>query len=267
MGVAPLSLFKYPSNTFMKKIFLVGLGFAASCVSLPAQDSIVDTRNTLGLWVQTEQIISKTKSDWDLEKAIIQDSETLLASELVRLNLALEALDATASAADEERTELAAERETLSAASGVVAAHIRELEAQVQGVINTFPQPLVDRIKPLIRRLPEDPANTKLTLGERVQNVVGILSQADKFNGTITQTSESREVGDGRTVEVRTLYWGLAGAFYVDSAGEYAGVGFPAENGWEWPQIDGAGLEIKRLLDVYEGSEEIQFVDVPARIK
>ena len=66
---------------------------------------------------------------------------------------------------------------------------------------------------------------------------------------------------------MRTLYWGLAGAFYVDSAGEYAGVGFPAEKGWEWPQIDGAGLEIKRLLDVYEGSEEIQFVDVPARIK
>ena len=111
MGVAPLSLFKYPSNKFMKKIFLVGLGFAASCVSLPAQDSIVDTRNTLGLWVQTEQIISKTKNDWDLEKAMIQDSESLLASELERLNLALEALDATASAADQERTELAAARE------------------------------------------------------------------------------------------------------------------------------------------------------------
>jgi hypothetical protein len=84
----------------------------------------VDTRNTLGLWVQTEQIISKTKNDWDLEKAMIQDSESLLASELERLNLALEALDATASAADQERTELAAARETLSAASGVVAAHI-----------------------------------------------------------------------------------------------------------------------------------------------
>ncbi|CAA7072348.1 DUF3450 family protein, partial [Lentimonas sp. CC11] len=101
---------------------------------------------------------------------------------------------------------------------------------------------------------------------ERVQNIVGILSQADKFNTTITQTSESRELDSGKVVEVRTLYWGLAMAYYVDAAGEYAGIGFPGKDGWEWPQIDGAGPQIKKLLDVYEGSEEIQFVEVPARI-
>jgi len=254
-------------NTLMKNKILIGMGFAATALTLCAQNAIEDTRSTLEQWVETEQIISETKSDWVLEKAILEDSEKLLASELERLNTALEELDATATAADEERTELAAEKESLNEAAGVVEANIGKLETQLKAIVKTLPTPLVDKIKPLIRRLPEDSSKTKLSLGERVQNIVGILSQADKFNGTITQTSESRDVGGGRVIEVRTLYWGLGGAFYVDSAGEYAGVGYPGTDAWEWPKVEGASAQIKRLLDVYEGSEDIQFVPVPARIK
>ncbi len=251
----------------MKNKIIIALSLSSLLVFLRAQDKIDAVRVTLEQWVETQQIISETKSDWVLEKSILEDSQRLLNSELERLEASLEELDATATAADEVRTSLAAEKETLAAASAVVEVNIGKLESQVKAVVKTFPEPLIDKIKPLIRRLPKDPANTKLTLGERVQNIVGILSQADKFNGTITQTSESHEVDGGRVVEVRTIYWGLGGAFYVDAAGEYAGVGYPGENGWEWPEVPGAGPKIKRLLDVYEGSEEIQFVDVPARIK
>ena len=148
----------------------------------------------------------------------------------------------------------------------MVEGSIQKLEVQMKRVVKTLPSPLVEKIKPLIRRLPKDSANTKLSLGERVQNIVGILSQADKFNATITQTSESRELNSGKIVEVRTLYWGLAMAYYVDASGAYAGIGHPGEDGWEWPQIEGAGPHIKQLFAVYEGSEEIQFVAVPARI-
>jgi hypothetical protein len=206
-------------------------------------------------WVQTRQITSKEKSDGRLEQAILTDTHThtrthtrthkSLSNELTLLYVKLEELENSTTEADEDRAELTALKEA---------------------IVTTLPTPLVNRIKPLIRRLPDDPANTKLSLGERVQNIVGILSQADKFNTTITQTSESRELDSGTVVEVRTLYWGLAMAYYVDAAGEYAGIGFLGKDGWEWPQIDGAGPQIKKRLDVYEGSEEIQFVEVPARI-
>ncbi|HAV13452.1 MAG TPA: hypothetical protein DCX06_08200 [Opitutae bacterium] len=252
----------------MKIKILLGMGFAASFLPLQGQeDKIGETRDVLDQWVETQQIISETKSNWDLERSILQDSESLLTSALERLDEDLEELDQTATAADEERSGLTAEKEVLSAASAVVEDKIGELETKVKAIVATFPEPLVDRIKPLIRRLPKDSSKTKLTMGERVQNIVGILSQADKFNGTITQTSESREIEGGKVIEVRTIYWGLGGAYFVDAAGEYAGVGFPGENGWEWPRIEGAGPEIKRLLDVYEGTGEIQFVEVPAHIK
>jgi FtsZ-binding cell division protein ZapB len=245
---------------------ILALGCALAPWSLTAQNDVSGTRNVLDQWVETRQIISKEKSDWKIEQSILGDTVTLLKGQLERLEKSLEELEASATAADEDRSTLTSEKEELSAAANVVESKIGALETQLKSIIKALPEPLVNKIKPLVRRLPDDPTDTKLSLGERVQNIVGILSQADKFNSTLTETSESREIDGGKVVEVRTLYWGLAIAYYVDASGEYAGIGHPGPNGWEWPQIQDAGTEIKRLLDVYEGAEDIQFVEVPARI-
>ena len=236
--------------------------------SLPlhAENKLQDTRDVLDQWVETKQIISEERADWRLEQSILKDSQSLLDNELARLTDALADLEASATAADEDRTQLAAEKELLKAASSVVEANIGSLETKMKALVNSLPQPLVDKIKPLMRRLPDDPNNTKLSLGERVQNIVGILSQADKFNTTITLSNESREIADGKVVQVTTLYWGLAMAYFVDNSGTYAGIGTPNSEGWEWLEMADAGPQIKQLLDIYEGSQEIKFVAVPARV-
>ncbi len=236
-------------------------------LAAPAQSDLAETREVLEKWVETRQIISREKADWQLERSILEDTRGLLTSELKRLEETLADLAASASAADEERTGLSAERDELSAAADVVGGEIAALETRMKEILKTLPDPLLDRIRPLIRRIPDDPAETPLSLGERVQNIVGILSQADKFNNTVTFTSETRPADNGKEVEVRTLYWGVALAFYSDASGQYAGLGRPGEDGWEWPRIDGAGPEILQLIDVYEGVAEIQFVEVPARIE
>ncbi len=250
----------------IKLLFRVAVGAGLSTLCLNAQTNLESTRDVLDQWVQTKQITSKEKSDWRLEQSILTDSQTLLSSELERLEILLEDFKKSASAADEDRSKLTAEKEAIAEASAVVEGNIQELETQMKRIVQTLPTPLVEKIKPLIRRLPEDPTNTKISLGERVQNIVGILNQADKFNSSIKLTSESRKLDSGKVVEVRTLYWGLAMAYYVDGSGKYAGIGHPGENGWEWPQIEGSGPQIKKLLDIYEGSEDYQFVEVPARI-
>ena len=246
---------------------LLTIGCSLVIVSLNAQNQVVETREVLDQWVETRQIISEEKASWKVEESILGDTVQLLSSELHRLSEALTDLESSATAADEERSTLADEKEKLTAASAVVEANIGALESQLKRALKKLPEPLIEKIKPLIRRLPEDPTDTDLSLGERVQNIVGILSQADKFNTTITQTNESRKIEGGKTVEVRTLYWGLAMAYYVDASGQYAGIGVPGPDGWEWPRVDAAGAEIKQLIDVYEGSEDISFVSVPAYIK
>lgn len=246
----------------------IGAIAAAVCI-LPAygDDPIGETRNILDQWVETKQILSEEKSDWRLEKSILEDTQVLLQRELDRMNAAIDDLEASATAADADRAALSEEKDRQTAAASVVKANIGALETKVKAILATLPEPLVEKIKPLIRRLPNDPNNTKLSLGERVQNVVGILSQADKFNSTITLSNESREIAEGKVVQVTTLYWGLAQAYFVDNSGSYAGVGKPGADSWEWTEIEGIGPEIKRVLDIYEGIEEIQFVEIPASIQ
>jgi len=251
----------------MKTTLLQGLAAAlVSSAPLVGQTEIDSTRDVLEQWVETRQIISEEKSDWRTEKAILRDTKQLLDSELERLDKALEDLEASATAADEEREELTKQRDELGSGSDVVEANLGGLETKLKEIVAVLPEPLSDTIQPLIRRLPDDPEATELSLGERVQNVVGILSQADKFNTSITLSSESQEMDSGKQVQVTTLYWGLAIAYFVDDSATYAGIGVPADNGWEWKQIEGAGPQIKQLLEVYEGTDEIKFTEVPARI-
>lgn len=250
----------------MKAKLLLGLALgAASFMQIAHADDLQNTRNVLDQWVETNQLISKEQSDWKLEQSILTDTQTLLSNELERLNQAIKELEETATTATEDRAKLTAEKDELEAGSAVVLNQIGALETQMKAIVKTLPLPLLEKLKPLIRRLPDNPDDTKLSMGERVQNIVGILSQTDKFNTTLTITSESREISQGKIVQVTTIYWGLAMAYYVDDSGNYAGIGIPSKEGWDWPEVAGAGPQIKQLIDIYEGLEPA-FVPVPARI-
>lgn len=254
----------------MKHISLQALAISAfaAAPALSAQSSIDDTKDVLEQWVETRQLISQETSDWKTEKAIVTDTVNLLENELKHLEEAIEELNSSATAADEERAELTAKRDMLDEGSKVVLENLTGLETEMKAIIERLPEPLTSKIQPLIRRLPDDPETTKLSLGERVQNIVGILSQAGKFNSTITLTSETQELDNGKLVQVNTLYWGTAIAYFVDDSATYAGYGVPAAGEWEWTQVDGAGPAIRELLSVYDGSSDtIKFVQVPAIIK
>lgn len=253
----------------MKNALLIARRLSALMwVSLPllAADAPREARDTLGQWVETKQLITSERSDWAVEASILKDTRQLLGHELQRLNQALTDLQDTATAADEERTQLAELQESRTQAAAVVQDRIGALEAQLKAILPTLPPPLLEQIQPLIRRLPDASTANEANLGERVQNIVGILNQAEKFNAGLTGTSETRRRDDGQIIEVRTLYWGLAQAYFVDQSGDYAGIGSPSPTGWEWLQIDGVGPKIKQLLEIYEGGD-IQLVEVPVQIK
>ena len=236
--------------------------------ALTAADPITDARNVLEEWVETRQIISEEKAAWKTEQSILGDTILLLQNEVERLDEALKELEESATAADQERQELTSRRDTLDAGSTIVLETIGTLETKLTRIITYLPEPLTETIQPLIRRLPDNPEETKLSLGERVQNIVGILSQADKFNTTMTLTSETQKLNNDKLVQVNTLYWGLAIAYFVDDSGSYGGYGSPAEGEWKWTQVDGAGPAIRELLSQYDGSADtIKFVQVPAQTK
>ena len=104
-----------------------------------AQTSPHEIRDLLDQWVETEQIISKEHSNWEIEEALLLETQDLLTLESNRLSAELSDLKATATASDEERTSLSSEKEALKKASEVVASSIGNLEKKLKKSFRFYP--------------------------------------------------------------------------------------------------------------------------------
>jgi hypothetical protein len=225
-------------------------------------------RAKLEKWVETRQIVSEETADWEVERETLEATRDLLRDEKKSLTEEIAALKATATGADAERDELLARRDEYQAAGAALAERIRGMERDVRAIAPQLPEPLQNKLELLLVQIPEDPGESTQDLGSRLMNVLGVLAQAERWNGTATFVGETRAVDGGdQKVSVRTLYWGLGQAIYVDAQGKTAGVGRPGADGWQFSDEAGMAADAQRLLDIYEGNvDAIEFVPFPVAI-
>jgi hypothetical protein len=132
-------------------------------------------------------------------------------------------------------------------------------------MVPKLPEPLAKELQPLVARVPENPAATRLSYSQRLQSVIGILAQVDKFNTDLKYVSAVQTV-DGAGLEVQTLYIGLGGAIFSDATGKYSGFGYPTESGWKMERVTGAQAEaIALAMDVYLSRKAPAFVAIPLK--
>jgi len=141
------------------------------------------------------------------------------------------------------------------------------LEGQILDRAPGFPLPLQEIIKPLLNRIPSDRINTKMAATERMQVVVGILNEVDKFNSAVTVFSEKRKDAKGEELAVDTIYVGLGAAYFVSDSGQFAGTGRPGAKGWEWTPVPAIGPAVREAIRVYRNENPARFVALPAVIQ
>jgi hypothetical protein len=248
----------------LKTLHLIYLSIGiCSCLSTQGA-SIRDTQDELITWVDTQKAIAETKADWSSEKEIVLDLISLLKQEKDKLTDSIEKLDESSDATDKLRTELNADKEKLLASNEALEAVVPNLEAKTRELLTKLPDPLLQEIDPLVLRLPEADKPSRLPISQRLLTVVGILNKIDKFNTGITITSEIRSIGEN-SVEVKTLYYGLAGAYFASETADYAGIGSPAAGGWTWTENAEISTDIVNLIKTYEGAREASFVSLPVK--
>jgi hypothetical protein len=247
-------------------LFVVALALAPAVVL--AEGAVTAYRTKTEKWIETRQLISEEKSDWEVERDSLRATRDLLEQQKKALEAEIAELEASSTTADDERRDLLLERAEYLRAGRGLGERIRDMEEQVLALAPQLPEPLQKKLEPLLVQIPEDPETTRLQLGQRLMNVLGVLAQAEKWNGTATFVGETRAVKDDRKVAIRTLYWGLGQAFYVDAQGEAAGIGRPGPEGWVFSEAPDVADEARQLLDIYEGNvDEIEFVPLPVEIR
>jgi hypothetical protein len=262
-----MSRIQFIALLFVGLLLALASALAGRARAEGAGAGVEEFRAKTGKWVETRQIISKEVSDWEVEREMLGATRQLLRQEKGTLEAEIAELELSNTQSDEERRDLLLERGDHQRAAHALEERIRALEEQLLAAVPQLPEPLQKKLEPLLIQIPEDAENTRIQLGQRLMNVLGVLAQAEKFNATATFVGETRAVNGAEKVQVRTLYWGLAQAIYVDARGESAGIGRPGSGGWEFSNQPELADAAERLLDIYEGNvDAIEFVSVPVEI-
>lgn len=253
--------------TFRKWLVAGIAGWSWACSLVAAENAVTAARETLAQWVQTRQLISKTRTDWESDREMLGQTKALFERELAAVAEQMGKFSTNSTVADAERRkaegELAQHAESLDKSNALVA----ELEAEVRGLLPLLPPPLKATAQPWVNRLPADPANTKAGVVERFQTVVGLLNEVDKFNHAITVANDKQPNAKGDQVSVDVIYLGLGIAYFVDAAGEVAGLGSPGPTGWQWKLQPEIAPKVRDAIAIYRSQKAAEFLGLPATIQ
>lgn len=231
-------------------------------LGLSAQDPISNAREVLRQWIEQEKEISELREDWERDKRTLEDIVGVLEREIALHEETIEEAEEEVSDADEKRRVLLNEQDELRKSITLVEARLGELEGQIKQLFPTLPEILQSQVRMLHDRVGRQGAS----ISERMQNIVGILMQVDKFNSAVTLDVSVQEVA-GESIEVSSIYFGLAGGYFVDASGVYAGYLRPGGDGWVVTEDSQIAPQVRQLVDIYENPQEATFVLTPATIQ
>jgi len=237
-------------------LLAIGSGGAQLRAESPAA-----VRAGVAAWLQQERQVAELDREARERGQTVARLLQVLRVEQEALEAAVKASEAAVSLASEERARLQAEREALRASVDVLAQALPALEERVRRLVPQLPGPLQELVNPLYQRLDRQGSSHS----ERLQNVVGVLMQVDRFARAVNPQSSMQEVG-GRTVEVTTLYIGLAFGLFSDEAGTHAGFLRPGPEGWQKVLAPEQAESIRQAMAIYRDPQLARFVSLPVEI-
>jgi hypothetical protein len=238
---------------------------AASAAFAESNDratGLQSTRDILARWVETQEITSAERKDWQQASQVLTSRIEMLRREVALVEEQLGEARTEQSGAAAARAEVVKERDALLATTRRLGGHVEDLENGTRRLYEGLPPALTEKVKPLYERMPKAEAAGSITLAERFQNVLGILGELNRLNADVTVVTEIRALADGRPSEVRTIYAGLAQAWYISAAGE-AGYGRPSPRGWEWKADASLAPKVNDVLEVLQNKASPHFVPLP----
>lgn len=251
---------------------LAGAALLLAATASPAfaqgnAESIEATRTSIEKWVEARQLITREKREWQSAREMLTDRTALLKREAENLRTRIAEATESIADADRKRAALVAENEQRRANSDRLVEVIGRLEGRATAVIARLPEVLKDRVRPLSQRIPVKPEDSRLSLSERFQNVVGVLNEVNKFQREITVVSEVRTLPDGTTAEVSAVYLGIGQAWYASADGKVAGVGSAGTEGWTWQPANDAAPAIRAAIAILKNEQVAAFVGLPVQVR
>lgn len=234
-----------------------------------------ELRATISQWMQEVDKSQALEGEWETERDVLSDSITGLKGMLETAEGEIAEVEKRLASADEASQEKLRDQENYNEAREVLRKGLSPVEAEVAKVVPLFPRFYVggadgsSKLKGSIEalekhRTAEPDEKEKLGLNGRLQPLVQILTEAERFNNKLWAVTHPLKVGEVEK-QMNVLYFGLSVAYAVDDAGTTALEGRSSATGWEFEEMKGEGVaqQVKTLFKAADGSGESQMVSLP----
>ncbi|MEO1856627.1 MAG: DUF3450 family protein [Rubritalea sp.] len=210
--------------------------------------------------LKVERAIDSEKREWELKQQGISDLLELYQQELELISEELESAGSSLEKMNEELESVKASVAAFQQAREVLVGRIDQQRGRLFKLYGMFPEPLQQQLLGEKDNL----LNDALVLKDKVASVVRVLKAADKFNRIVSYSEEIHEI-DGEERQLRVLYVGLAGAYYV--SGSTSGTGKPSQEGWIWKSGNTLQESIARAIAVFQKTARPQLVNLPVEVQ
>lgn len=231
---------------------------------LAGQASVEEARSVIQEWVSVEKAISQEAAAWREKQQTLETLLLILEREGEEIEKKIESQRKLTTVGDTRREELLTREKSLVGYRKRVETFLAGIEGELRDLRPQLPYPLQEKTEGAFQRIPQNAAQTRLDVAERMQAVVGILAEIQNFNDTITLSQELHELENGTRGEMKTVYLGLGAAYYLMPDGKDAGYGYPTKEGWVWQSRPELVPAIEELLAIYSYStREARFIPLP----
>ena len=264
-------------STPKKLVVAIALGavLAGHSTAQTRAEQHVELRATLEQWMQAVDRSQELESQWQVESSVLADSIVGLKGMLEQAEIEMLAVEKRLAAADDESQDKIKEQDDFRQAREALRDGLPPVEAEVEKVVPLFPDFYVggedgsSKLKASIEKLAEhrraEPdEKTKIGLNARLQPLVQILTEAERFHSKLWAVPHPLKVGEEEKL-MNVLYFGLSVAYAVDDAGTIALEGRSSPSGWSFVPLKGEGIaeQVRTLFKAADGSGESQMVNLP----
>jgi hypothetical protein len=240
------------------------LAFAVA-VSLRASEPVaIDTvEKAASDWVKVRAETTRLESEWSMQRQLLESMVSGLGERAAQLEEKRDYLKAKTAGDREELENLRVANKASADDLEAVGAGLGTLTARLIQLRPALPPRLSAALDLSYRSL----AGTGLGLGERMQLTMTVLNRCTQFNRAITCEEELVQPEPGQSPRLlEVIYWGLSHAYALDRSKGAAWFGSPGPQGWRWEPLPQAAGAVSRLIAIYRGNAEPEFVEVPARL-
>ena len=229
--------------------------------ALPSLEALV------GQWVDLRAQIATEDREGKAQITQLQREIDLLNAEKAALQAEQDAASRDQQGVDQEELKQAALRDQLQGALNRLPPILDRAEADLARWKLLIPPALLPPLQESFRQLPATAdAARRRPVSERLQLVVALYAQIEEIQDGMHVAKEILTDNTSTRREMDVLYLGLARGFAVSTAGDWAAVGCPTPDGWQWNGRPELASRVRTAIRVQQRQQVAEAVPLPLAV-